>query len=88
MFLPELIAVTLFCATVQGTVKLCPVETVQGIWIDVDQLHFKMVFDSIQSLVWQLQNIVKENVKSHIREITRNDARKHNCHCEYRVIKY
>ena len=52
--------ITLFCATVQGTVALCPIETIQGMWIDVDDLQKKLIFDSMQPLIKQLQLIVKE----------------------------
>jgi|GEM_PF-400143 len=50
--------VTLFCATVQGTIVLCPVEVIQGDWVDVDDLSKKIVFDSMQQLLKDLQEIV------------------------------
>ena len=52
--------VTLFCATVQGIILLCPVETIQGMWIDIADLQRKIVFDSMQPLVKKLQAIVRE----------------------------
>lgn len=52
--------ITLFCASVQGDVILCPVETIQGMWIDVDDLQRKLIFDSMQPLVRKLQAIVRE----------------------------
>ena len=51
--------VTLFCATVQGFVSLCPIETVQGMWINVDDIQQKIVFDSMQQLLKELQEMVK-----------------------------
>jgi len=52
--------VTLFCATIQGAVCLCPVETIHGMWVNVDEVQRKIVFDSMQPLVRRLQQIIKE----------------------------
>lgn len=51
--------VTLFCASVQGTIVLCPVEIIQGAWFDVDDLSKKIVFDSMQKLLKNLQQVVQ-----------------------------
>ena len=51
--------VTLFCAAVQGVVALCPVEVIQGHWIYVEDLSQFIVFDAIQPLLKELQDIVK-----------------------------
>lgn len=51
--------VTLFCALVCGEIVLCPVETLQGAWINVSELNKTIVFDSMQTLLKDLQNIVK-----------------------------
>lgn len=55
--------VTLFCALVDGVVTLCPIEVIQGHWVDVDNLSRFIVFDAMQPLLEQLQDIVK-NLKN------------------------
>ena len=51
--------VTLFCASVEGTISLCPIEILRGTWIDVCDVNQLIVFESMQSVLRELQVIVK-----------------------------
>lgn len=52
--------VTLFCASVTGVVQLCPIEVLQGHWISVHELSEFIVFDAMQPLLKELQEIIKQ----------------------------
>lgn len=51
--------VMLFCASVQGTINLCPIEVLQGHWIDLEDLDKFIVFDAMQPLLASLKEIVR-----------------------------
>jgi 8-oxo-dGTP pyrophosphatase MutT (NUDIX family) len=52
--------VTLFLAQVAGNIHPCPIEIAESIWIDLDKVEEKIVFEPAQSLLKKLKLIVAE----------------------------
>jgi len=50
--------VTLYLAQVTGNIHLCPVEILEGVWINLESVQDHIVFEPIQLLLKNLQEIV------------------------------
>ena len=50
--------VTLFLAQVTGNIHPCPIEIAQSIWIDLDEVTEKVIFEPVQGLLIKLKAIV------------------------------
>ncbi|MBV8660804.1 MAG: NUDIX domain-containing protein [Candidatus Dependentiae bacterium] len=52
--------VILFLGQVTGNIHPCPIEIAQSIWIDLDEVEKKVIFEPIQELLRKLKAIVSE----------------------------
>jgi len=50
--------VTLFVASVQGNIHLCPIEIAHVMWIDLEKVQEKVVFEPMQSLLVRLKALI------------------------------
>jgi len=50
--------VTLFLAYVTGNIHPCPIEIAESMWIDLEQVESKVVFEPIQILLQELKSLV------------------------------
>ncbi|MEX0671743.1 MAG: NUDIX domain-containing protein [Candidatus Babeliales bacterium] len=50
--------VTYFLAQVGGDVHLCPQETIDGMWIDVDCVGEKIIFAETEQLIAEIKNLL------------------------------
>lgn len=52
--------VTLFLGQVTGNIHPCPIEIAESIWIDLDEVEQKVVFEPIQPVLNKLKSIVSQ----------------------------
>jgi len=50
--------VTLFLAKVTGNIHPCPIEIAETLWIDLDKVEQKIIFEPAQILLKQLKEVV------------------------------
>ncbi len=51
--------VTLFLGQVTGNIHPCPIEIAESIWVDLDTVEEKVVFEPAQQLIKELKEIVE-----------------------------